>query len=106
VRKTFVAITEFLGETTFEYSKSFELFGITFAIHHPHSIPSWYVVSEVTTGLRACPTLFRTMVQARKEGQKFLEEKGEAAIKKAITKGRRKNTITLKKLKREQAPNA
>lgn len=101
MKKSFVAITEMWGKVEIEYSRTFDLFGITFAIHRPHSdlLNKVYVVSEIKSGMRACPTYFNTMAQTKKEATKFLEDKGEKAIKKAIAKGKRINTLTLKKLK-------
>jgi hypothetical protein len=109
VWKTFVAVTDFWGEIEIEYSRSFEVFGFTFAIHCPYSgekIKGCYVVSEVSTGFKVLPTLFGTMKEAEKEGRKFLEEKGEAAVKKAVKKGTRSNTLTRKRLEDRGSSNA
>ena len=98
--KNFVAITPIWGEVTYEYGKSFDLFGITFAIHRPHGYDGrYYTVSEITTGMRALPSIERSIKMAESEARTFLEQKGEVAIRKAITKGKRMNTLIRKRLK-------
>ena len=99
MKKWFTAVTPMWGETHIEYNKSFDVFGIAFAIHKFPSGGKYYSVSEIATGMRLLPSIYKTMAQAEKEARSFLAEKGEATVRKVITKGKRANTMLRKKLK-------
>lgn len=103
-KKTFKAWNSY-EEMTFEYNRSFEMFGFTWAIHRPRFFgiiynTSWRV-SEITTGLSVQSFKgvidFRNMKEAESDIKKFLKAKGEDTIKKVVAKGRRRMTVLRKK---------
>lgn len=101
--KTFDTISIWGDKLTFEYSKSFDLFGYTWTIHRPSYCERrdrLFVVSEIVTGLKLPGGPYKTAKTAETEARKFLRKKGEETVKKVVIKGRKKMTLMRKKARK------